>query len=114
MTRCGAVAIVSSITWGWWEAWALDGAHQVGLDYSPLVGRQESIGHQPRLPPALPNLRVVRNPVPSWIAPLLKLNGSDSSGATRLYECSRASKQWPLATMRQAFRQRINATDEGE
>ena len=114
MSRCGAAAVVSSITTRWWEDWALEGTHRVGLDYSPPVGLQESFGRQPPLPPSLPNLRVVRNPLPSWIAPLLKLNGSDSSGASRPSECSRASKQWPLVAMRQTFRQRINATNEGE
>ncbi len=112
MARCGAVAIVSSSTWRWWEAWALHGAHQSGLDYSPLVGRQESFGSQPRLPPSLPNLRVVRNPLPSWIVPLLELG--DGSSAAPMTECSRDSQQWPLASLRQHFRQQIGATDEGE
>lgn len=119
MARCGAVAVVSTVTWRWWEAWALEGAHRAGLDYSPLVGLQESIGRQPLLPPALPNLLVVRNPLPSWIAPLVVPNsdGNSSSGsstATHLPECSRASPHWPLANLRQRFRLLVNASDEGE
>mgnify|MGYP006969295350 CR=1 FL=1 len=119
MARCGAVAMVSTITWRWWETWALEGAHRAGLDYSPLVGRQESFGRQPALPPTLPNLLVVRNPLPSWIAPLVVPNSdsnssSGSSTATRLPECSRASPDWPLLNLRQHFRRLINASEEGE
>ncbi len=115
MSRCGAVAIVSSITTRWWEDWALEGAHRVGLDYSPLVGRQESFDRQPPLPRTLPNLRVLRNPVPSWVMPLLGpgFNGSGNEAPPRP-ECSRASRQWPLGSLRRHFRRLINATDEGE
>ena len=115
MSRCGAAAVVSSITTRWWEDWALEGTHRVGLDYSPPVGLQESFGRQPPLPRTLPNLRVLHNPVPSWVMPLLgpTIDGSGSE-ATRRTECSRASQQWPLAGLRQHFRRLINATDEGE
>jgi glycosyltransferase involved in cell wall biosynthesis len=111
LARCGSAAIVSETTWRFYEAWVLERAFELGLDYSPLVGRQESFGPTPPLPPALPNLRIVRNPLPPWIMPLLEA-GAGGRGFTRLPECSRASPEWPHANLRQQFRGRINATDE--
>ena len=113
VARAAAVPIVSENSWQWWEAWVLERAFELGLDYSPLVGRQESAGLMPPLPATLPNLRVVRNPLPAWLALLLEQSSTGKSGPARQPECSRASKAWPHASLRQAFRQQLGATDEG-
>ena len=113
MARCGAVPFASEVTWRWWESWVLERSYAVGLDYSPLVGRQQSTAPRPPLPAALPSLRAVRNPLPAWMMPLLEPPaGSDGSPGGQP-ECSRDSEDWPHAALRQEFRQRIGASDAG-
>lgn len=78
------------------------------------MGRQESLGLQPPLPAALPNLQTIRNPLPAWMPPLLEAAGpSGTPGISGQPECSRGSGAWPHADLRREFRSRIGATDAG-
>ncbi|KAL4427811.1 hypothetical protein ABPG75_001900 [Micractinium tetrahymenae] len=59
LARAGAVLVPSAVARDKWERWVLSEAHTLGLDFSPLIGRQESFEPDPPLPPALPTFHTL-------------------------------------------------------
>lgn len=63
LARAGAVVFDSEASRQFWENWVLGEAYWLGLDYSPLIGRQESWeNRKPPLPSAAPHAHRTAGP----------------------------------------------------